>query len=491
MIKIEDYSQFKKYIVKRKDRRILDDIKQDIRKFDLEEELKEEDEQEGLTEIKEKPMILMVSDVHLGAFGNIAKAFESFIDQIINNEFNEIGSNLKAFIILGDFFDVMMAGCDDLIGNYTRIYEKLYDLQQIGVNVYFILGNHEIPVDGPYDREFSDRKSKLLEKFDECSRNNQILLDLLRPENFCQYIILRTVYNQTPDQLNWELALFDSKEKIKRDIAESEPHVSSILCEVNNDVSKSYKCLMAHGFQFESPEHLKIASEVWKGCIEAFDIVKKVVFNFFWNIVVHIFKDVIYTGRLAFEYFFEKLKLLGKKRKPRKKFKKEVNYKEKLKKRLITDYLDRLKEMRKIRYEIDNEKYNREIEEFLSKDEFSNIKDVIYGHTHKPQAIPSIVLEETIESPITLQENMMEQAGIYERKESPIQLVRRVLVPEEKEIPRGLIVNTGTWQIAMEMDRNPNIVGIYPNGEIKVFEGILNKDKNKILKLKLFSEENV
>lgn len=487
VIKIKDYSQFTKYLVKKKDKRKLEKIRQKIREADLEEKLKEEDEEEEIIEGEEKPMILLVSDVHLGAFGNISKAFEFFIDEIINNEFNDFTSNLKAFIILGDFFDVMMAGCDDLIGNYTGIYEKLSKLQQMGVNVYFILGNHEIRVDGPYDSEFSDRKSELLQKFEKYSRNNQTLFNLLRPENFCQYIILRTIYNQETNRLNWELALFDSKENIHHNINESSPHTRINITEVNNDVTEGYKCLMAHGFQFESPERLKIASEVWKGCIEAYDIVKKVVFNFFWNIIFHTFREFIYTGYLAFKYFFKKLKLLGKKKRLRRDFMEEFNFRENIKKRWIKNYLKSLKKMRKIRYKIDNETYNKEIEKFLSKNEFSNIKDVIYGHTHRPQTIRSIVLEERNESPIIEQKTMMKQAGIYERQESALELVKKAFTREEKEIPKGLIVNTGTWQIAMEMDRNPNIVGIYQNGEIKVFEGILNKTKIRILKLKLFS----
>ena len=281
MIKIEDYSQFEKFVVKKKEKKkFLDTIRAEMQKIIPEEKQQLVTEKADLIEIEKKPMILLVSDIHLGAFGNISKAFESFIDQILHNEFNEIGTNLSAFIILGDFFDRMMRGYDDLIGNHTSIYEKLYDLQQKGVSVLFILGNHEIPVDGPYDKDFLIRKSALVENFIKYSKDNEKALELFSLNNFCQYIILRKKFSQENNQLNWELALFDSKENIKRNMDESKPIISKILCEAKSEENKEFKCLMAHGFQFESAERLKIAAEVWKACMGTLDIVKNIVVNF-------------------------------------------------------------------------------------------------------------------------------------------------------------------------------------------------------------------
>ncbi|MHA1885646.1 MAG: metallophosphoesterase, partial [Promethearchaeota archaeon] len=109
------------------------------------------------------PKILVVSDVHLGSFNIKEDLFIQFLNGIINGEF---GNELQTFLILGDFVDL----CTDLprtLMERKKVQEILTLLLEIKkkINLVFLLGNHEIPVVGNYDKKFESRKKKFLNKF--------------------------------------------------------------------------------------------------------------------------------------------------------------------------------------------------------------------------------------------------------------------------------------------------------------------------------------
>ncbi len=150
-------------------------------------------------ELKEDVMLIVVSDVHIGAKVNHQIAFIQFLNHLIANIKNK---KLEALIILGDFFDVIMESIRDycrvkpysgLINsikektqNYDIIFSLLEKLSK-SVKIFFTLGNHEITILGNLDKHFFNRKTKFRQKFE---KNNFKYLQLLNLDNIYQYFIL-------------------------------------------------------------------------------------------------------------------------------------------------------------------------------------------------------------------------------------------------------------------------------------------------------------
>ncbi|KKL73021.1 hypothetical protein LCGC14_2079100, partial [marine sediment metagenome] len=112
-------------------------------------------------------IVVVVSDVHVGAMINHHAIFIEFLKQVGRNP-----KNLKAVIILGDFFDVIMESVrdycrrlyfpggsrdehtksfiymDEKTRNYDKIFLGLKKLQDREIRVFFTLGNHEIKIIG-------------------------------------------------------------------------------------------------------------------------------------------------------------------------------------------------------------------------------------------------------------------------------------------------------------------------------------------------------
>jgi len=82
-------------------------------------------------------------------------------------------TNLKALIILGDCFDLIMDTHKDLLqfGVYQNILDKFNQLHEYDdIHLVFALGNHEVPVVDNYDNNFFTNKDNMLKKFNNVQK---------------------------------------------------------------------------------------------------------------------------------------------------------------------------------------------------------------------------------------------------------------------------------------------------------------------------------
>ena len=160
---------------------------------------------------KADPRIIIFSDIHLGALGSKPRKFEIFLKDIHDEVLSE---NLKAIIIAGDFFDLIMRSPQKLMPKCKNIYDKLYSIQEKGIKIINLLGNHEISVEdiinssgqmeSTFDDEFSNRKLELVKDFGKWKP------DYLKVKCIAQYALL-TRHNNNEGLLY----LFDSLSELK------------------------------------------------------------------------------------------------------------------------------------------------------------------------------------------------------------------------------------------------------------------------------------
>ncbi|MHA1931660.1 MAG: metallophosphoesterase, partial [Promethearchaeota archaeon] len=223
------------------------------------------------------PKILVVSDIHLGALKSNLEQFSLFLNKIINGEF---GNDLQALLILGDFFDLCTSVKKTFFTDekISSILKQLLEIKK-KINLIFLPGNHEIPVtssviSGNYDEKFKRRKEKFLKRF-----KNSIVEDLLTPNMVCQYIILG----------KWEkesaLLLYESQDQIY-----NQP-INKIKID-NLDLKEDYKCLMVHGYQFDSDVFRFFVGPIWKSLISYHNFEVKEAFNYFWNEIIKEHREI-------------------------------------------------------------------------------------------------------------------------------------------------------------------------------------------------------
>lgn len=228
-----------------------------------------------------KPKILTVSDVHLGSLDCERDLFIQFLKDIVNGLF---GNELQALIILGDFIDL----CTDLPETLLRrekvqeIFKLLLEIKK-RINFIYVLGNHEIPVTGDYDKKFNRRKEKFLNKF-----RNSKFNELFNDEAFCQYVILKKWNN---DDM---LLMYNSRDQI-----ENNP-INKVKIE-GLDLDEDYRCLMFHGYQCDSEIYRFFVGQIWKLLISNNKFEVKETYDYFWN-------EVIKNGRKLKPINFEKMK---------------------------------------------------------------------------------------------------------------------------------------------------------------------------------------
>ena len=217
------------------------------------------------------PKILIISDVHLGALNSNLDQFSLFLNKIIKGEF---GDSLQALLILGDFLDLgtTVKSTFFIDKKITDILTLLLEVKK-KIPIIFVPGNHEIPVtssltSGNYDEKFKKRKEKFLEIF-----RNSLIEELFESNMICQYVVLR----------KWEsedtLLLYDSQDQIYN-------HPIQTIKINNLGLEENYKCLMLHGYQFESDAIRIFVAPFWKSMLSYQNIEIKEVYNYFWNVVI-------------------------------------------------------------------------------------------------------------------------------------------------------------------------------------------------------------
>ncbi|MFX1391015.1 MAG: metallophosphoesterase [Promethearchaeota archaeon] len=212
------------------------------------------------------PKILVVSDIHLGSLDCERDLFIQFLKKVINGDY---GNSIQALVIVGDFIDL----CTDIPETLLKrekvqeILSLLIDLKR-STNLIYILGNHEIPVTRDYDQKFSRRKQKFLNKF-----NRSNFSELFDDKIICQYLLLKTWNNEN-------LFLFyDKREQI-----EDNP-IRKIKID-NFNLREDYRCLLTHGYQFESDIYRFFVGQIWKSLIKSNSFEIKETYDYFWNEVI-------------------------------------------------------------------------------------------------------------------------------------------------------------------------------------------------------------
>ncbi len=212
--------------------------------------------------VKSTIVAIVVSDVHLGAIGSNKPQFKSFIKRLMTYP--------KLHLILaGDFMDLMCEPISHIDEGAQEIFRAIQTLQEKGTEICWLLGNHEIPVTGPYDAipaSLSDENFReRMDNFKLKLTATKNFLKILPKVKFGQYALLEKSGN------SWEVQTYDSILRVQLNPA-SECHA-----------------LVAHGFQFDNttPNHC----ETWKNAIDSPDSLKDIM-DFFFNAAIRQIRNV-------------------------------------------------------------------------------------------------------------------------------------------------------------------------------------------------------
>jgi UDP-2,3-diacylglucosamine pyrophosphatase LpxH len=318
----------------------------------------------------DNPMIIVVSDIHLGGgstkFEEIIKFFTLILQKLKND--TKFAKNLKAIIILGDFLDVLM----DSVRRITHIFQALFvlinQIQENGVEIIYVLGNHEISVSGNYNKTFNSQKRTLLEKL----QLNDCKMTFLDDFNICQYVSLTH-----PDNM-WELALYDAVEQIEQDPIRTINFGLENKTPAKKRNNVPIKYLMTHGYQFYRIQTQLFAITVWNNLLEAKDSTKETINRVYNESGVY---DVIKAGREITDGYIKKILEKFKEKNSKKKdfIKNKI---ESIKNVFLKKILLDMGKSDNLRNKIKNDE--KKILAYLKKKlRFALYNNVIYGHTHE------------------------------------------------------------------------------------------------------------
>lgn len=422
------------------------------------------DEKEELYKIDKNAMVLLVSDIHMGALRTNITLFNDFLTYIISGLKVEYLKNLKALIILGDCFDIIMDNYEDFyeyklyndILNKFNILHKMKDFKLI-----FALGNHEVSVKDDYDKNFLIEKSSFLDEFNEVNKQFGDKYSFLTKNNFFQYVILKNNISLKP-----ELFLYDTKQQI------AENNGTRIQLNVNAPAKKNNNILLAHGFQFDP--NLDFFSKVWDFSLKVKSKIVKEIADGIWN---GFFKVIYNEGRRLRDYSEKSKDILNRKGKKlldktRKsyfeKYKLEI---EEFEKTQLDELIEKMYRADKHRDDIKDNSFNKKVEtEFLPELKglgyIGHFNYIIYGHTHRRW-------------PRTF----------FKRRIKPT-----YQQPELFKIKNTFLFNTGAWQhvdypsfIQIDSDWNINLVDI--KTKIRKVEVILEKPPSQRLEQELLKRQ--
>lgn len=418
------------------------------------------EEKEELYKIDEKAMVLFASDVHIGALKTDISLFNDFLTKIIGGLEDSYLNNLKALIILGDCFDIIMDTYEDFYEHplFNDTLSKLNTLhKREDFELIFALGNHEVSVKDDYDKAFSSEKSKFLTEFNRVNKKFNENYSFLTKQNFSQYVILKTGSSLEP-----ELFLYDTKQQI------AENRGKQILLDIEVPATQNYNILLTHGFQFDP--NLGFFSKVWDVALKVKSKIVKDIANAIWN---GFFKVISTEGKWLRNYF----KIWGDKLKKRSKrildettknYEKNPNLEiSELEKTQLEELIEKMYESNKHRDDIKENSFNKQVRtKFLPQ--LSNLgytedfNYIIYGHTHRrwPRRWSRPFISRRIKP-------MHQQTSIYKLKDT-------------------YLFNTGAWQhvvypsfIQVDNDWNISLVDI--KTRVREAETIIEKPPSQRL----------
>lgn len=301
-----------------------------------------------LQEFEEKSeYIIVVSDVHFGAYNSISRVGNSdsqrehiiaFIKLLQN--LNRDIKKLKALIILGDFVDLIVSTYESILNDsdFQLIVQYFEEFNINNVPVILALGNHEIPVNNDYNNEFIGRKEDLI-------RN----LGHLNNIDLCQGVLLKS-----------------SNKKFKNRNIKMLYDTSEHSCKLYED----YNFLLVHGFQFQNRRVRNFAAKkIWNPLLKEQDLVIKDFVNSLWYYYLFENRSMDEIDEILDNYFEE----LG-----------DTGSSWYSKKGKIRSYIIIFKCYKFFKKGKSNKRYNNRIKRFLQT--FINKEFyLIYGHTHLSQ----------------------------------------------------------------------------------------------------------
>lgn len=422
------------------------------------------EEKEEPYKIDKKAMVLLVSDVHMGALRTNITLFDDFLTNIISGLKVDYLKNLKALIILGDCFDIIMDNYEDFYEHklYNDILNKFNILHKMDdFKLIFALGNHEVSVKDDYDENFLIEKTSFLDEFKKVNKQFGDKYSFLTKNIFSQYVILKNNISLKP-----ELFLYDTKKQIVDNKG------TIIQLDIKAHAKKNINILLTHGFQFDP--NLDFFSKVWDFSLKVKSKIVKEIADGIWN---GFFKVIYNKGRRLRDFSKKGKDILN--REGRKLLDKTTkNYFEKykleiseLEKTQLNDLIEKKYRADKHRDDIKDNPFNKKVEnEFLPELEDLGYKEhfnyIIYGHTHRSWA--STLFRRGIKP-------LYKKTELYKIKDT-------------------FLFNTGAWQhvnypsfIQIDNDWNISLVDI--KTKIHEVEEILEKPPSQRLKQELLKRQ--
>ena len=97
--------------------------------------------------------LLLTSDIHLGSYLTRPLVFKQFLENFMRNSNYQ---SVKKIVLLGDLLELMLNDMSVIMKNneIRQIFNLLREISNIGVELHYILGNHDIA----FDSDFKDEK---------------------------------------------------------------------------------------------------------------------------------------------------------------------------------------------------------------------------------------------------------------------------------------------------------------------------------------------
>lgn len=299
-----------------------------------------------MTQALKDPVIIVLSDAHLGASKSQSFLLYEFLLKINNKQYDK---DVKALIILGDFFDVCMDNCEDIQREFSYLLNEISKLLT-QIPVVFSLGNHEIKVTGNNETKFQKRKSEFIDEFQDPPFNGKTI---------GQYINIR---RSRTVRDNLEIVIYNSLKSFDK----NHKPIETFLIDNPIDNGKKFSCLLTHGHQLESTLTLWfVGGLVWGRLIKKRDRIYKKFMDFLWNSLISGEVSISNLNKRDIKYLIKKENLSKRK---------AIKYRRNLKH--IREW-----ELRKI--EKRNEKYLKKAKKLLrKKDRDDKLTHFVFGHSH-------------------------------------------------------------------------------------------------------------
>lgn len=220
------------------------------------------------------PNVIFTSDLHLGGGDTLHDEFKDFLSEIMLRlkADKEFRNNLKAIVFLGDVFDMIMDGTDDIILKHSDIFDVFQKLYDMDIKLIFALGNHEISVTGNYHKRFEKRMKLFFNEVHEAFAENFFAYSWFNKDYFCQYVIVHAIPNK-----KITLNLYHSMDQIKK----GKPTLQ-LEFDIKFKADKQIVSLGCHGFQYPRFQTQLYGSTIWNMLLSLPSPLKTTV-NTIWN----------------------------------------------------------------------------------------------------------------------------------------------------------------------------------------------------------------